>query len=121
MFLLRAEVSLIRLYLLKYNAFTTTEYERCWARLVNKKFLSMNEHIPCSYFQLTLKSLTVNMTGSEQIVMSVRKASVKNIKLFASPPEEEEMEFHDPINRSTRSLDIRGVAADNHKDNKIQR
>lgn len=41
-FAVRAEVALVRVYLLKWNAFTFTEYERCWTRSVNKKFLSLN-------------------------------------------------------------------------------
>lgn len=54
------------------------------------------------------------MDGPSHITASLRKAEIKNIKLFSSP-KEEEVVFHDPINQSTRGFDVRGLS-DSPKD-----
>lgn len=63
--------------------------------------------MPCSYFQFSLKSLALQRLDSEHITLSVRKADLKNIKLFTL---EDEAIFHDPINQSTASFDARGLS-----------
>lgn len=76
------DIGFIKLYLLKHNSSNTlVDYERVWTSYLKNKPVSINEHIPCSYFMINIKQINIESDDKEMIAMSIKKVVLLNVRL----------------------------------------